>query len=321
MLHVEVTSPTGLTDDVVAVLTRSPAVTSLTVARGVVLEPPGDVVSADFPRESANGVLSRLLETGVQNEGAVRVEAVSTWVSRPAFDAMVEAPGASSDAIVWPSVVQRAYDDSELNWSYLAFMTLATMIAAIAIVVDSQILVIGAMVLGPEFGAIAALGVALIRRRRTLLQAAVRALVVGFAVAIALTTLLAISARMLGIITLADVSGPRPGTAFIYSPDRWSFIVAIIAGIAGVLSITSQRTGGLVGVFISVTTIPAAGNIALATAFADWAEVRGSVAQLVVNILGMALAGWATLAVQRELWSRNGLVRRFRRRAADDPHG
>ena len=46
-----------------------------------------------------------------------------------------------------------------------------------------------------------------------------------------------------------------------------------------------------------------------------------AIAQLVVNILGMALAGWATLALQRELWSRNGLVRRFRRRAVDDPHG
>ena len=39
-------------------------------------------------------------------------------------------------------------------------MTLATLIASIAIVLDSQILVIGAMVLGPEFIPIAALGVA-----------------------------------------------------------------------------------------------------------------------------------------------------------------
>ena len=35
--------------------------------------------------------------------------------------------------------------------SYLAFLTIATLIAAIGIVNDSAILVIGAMVLGPEF--------------------------------------------------------------------------------------------------------------------------------------------------------------------------
>ena len=58
---------------------------------------------------------------------------------------------------------------------------LATLIAGIAIVLDSQILVIGAMVLGPEFGPIAAIGVALVRRRPHLLVFAARTLVLGFA--------------------------------------------------------------------------------------------------------------------------------------------
>ena len=74
--------------------------------------------------------------------------------------------------MVWADVTQRAYEESELNWTYLSFMTLATLLASIAIVVDSQILVIGAMVLGPEFVAIAALGLALVRRRGTLFAAA-----------------------------------------------------------------------------------------------------------------------------------------------------
>ena len=69
-------------------------------------------------------------------------------------------------------VAQRSYEETELRWTYLSFMNLATVIAAIAIVLDSQILVIGAMVLGPEFGAIAALGVALVRRRFALLALA-----------------------------------------------------------------------------------------------------------------------------------------------------
>ena len=70
--------------------------------------------------------------------------------------------------MVWAEVAQRSYEETELNWSFLTFLTLATVIAAIAIVLDSQILVIGAMVLRPEFGPIAALGVALVRRRLAL---------------------------------------------------------------------------------------------------------------------------------------------------------
>ena len=103
--------------------------------------------------------------------------------------------------------------------------------------------------------------------------------------------------------------GPRPATAFIYSPDRWSFVVAVVAGAAGVLSLTSAKAGGLAGVFISVTTVPAAGNIALGIAFGAGDELWPSALQLLVNIAGMALAGWATLALQQFVWSRVSLRR------------
>jgi uncharacterized hydrophobic protein (TIGR00271 family) len=110
-----------------------------------------------------------------------------------------------------------------------------------------------------------------------------------------------------------DDLSQRPETAFIYTPDKWSFIVALIAAAAGVLSITSARLHGLSGVFISVTTIPAAGNVGLALAFGVWHEVWGSSAQLLVNLAGMALAGWATLAIQQSIWARVN-ARSLRRR-------
>ena len=113
-------------------------------------------------------------------------------------------------------------------------------------------------------------------------------------------------------MTYEDIVGPRPGTAFIYSPDRWTLVVAVIAAAAGVLSLTSARTGGLSGVFISVTTVPAAGNIALGLAFGAWSEVWGSALQLTLNLVAMAVAGWATLALQQRVWSRVPARRRTR---------
>jgi uncharacterized hydrophobic protein (TIGR00271 family) len=177
-------------------------------------------------------------------------------------------------------------------------------LAAIAIVLDSSILLIGAMVLGPEFGAVAALGVALVRRRMTLLGRALLTLGGGFSLSIVATTIAALIARGLGWVTEADVTEARPDTAFIYTPDKWSFIVAVVAGVAGVLSLTSSRLGGLSGVFISVTTIPAAGNVALGLAFGLREEIVGSSLQLVVNLFGMAVAGWMTLAVQQVVWTK-----------------
>ena len=123
------------------------------------------MVLADVAREAANKLIDRLNELGVAHVGTVHVDPVTTWVSQAGLESERRTPGSSADAVVWAEVTQRAYEESELNWTYVAFMTLATLLAGIAIVLDSQILVIGAMVLGPEFVAVAALGLALVRRR------------------------------------------------------------------------------------------------------------------------------------------------------------
>ncbi|MDF2094222.1 DUF389 domain-containing protein [Knoellia sp. 3-2P3] len=319
MLHVRIASPASLTEEVLGMLSEDPAVSSLSAVRGASLRPPGDLVYADVAREAANDVVDRLRGMGIQHEGSVHLEPVRAWFSQRGYDAERRAPGSSADSVVWADVTQRAYEESELNWTYTSFMVLATLIAGIAIVLDSQILVIGAMVLGPEFGAVAALGVALVRRRGSLLRLAARTLLMGFVVAILATTLATLVGKSFGWVTLDDVTGSRPETAFIYTPDRWSFIVAVIAAAAGVLSLTSARVGGLSGVFISVTTVPAAGNVALGLAFGAWHEVWGSSLQLALNLSGMALAGWATLALQQAVWARVSahrarLVGRLRRR-------
>ena len=169
MLHLRILAPSKLTDDVVQILDEDPSVSGLALIRGAAVRPTGDLVLADIAREAANDVIQRLRALGLHREGTIEIQPVCTWLSSRGFDAEVRAPGSSADAVVWAEVAQRSYEESELNWTYLSFLTLATLIAGIAIVLDSQILVIGAMVLGPEFGAIAALGVALVRRRFALL--------------------------------------------------------------------------------------------------------------------------------------------------------
>ncbi|MDQ7992559.1 MAG: DUF389 domain-containing protein [Propionicimonas sp.] len=299
MLHLRLAIPAELTEDVLLVLTNEPTVSSLSVVRGAGLEPPGDLVYADVARETANALIDQLRSLDVPHRGTMHIEQVPTWLSKAALDAEDAAPGSSADAVVWPEVGQRAYGDSELNGTYLVFMVLATMIAAIGIALDSQILLIGAMVLGPEFGPVAAIALALVLRRRTLFGYALRTLLLGFAIAIALTTVMALVARAAGWVQAAAVLAPRPGTDFIYHPDGWSLAVAVLAAVAGVVSLTSGRMGGMAGVFISVTTVPAAANVALGLAFWLPEELIGSTAQLLINLSAMLLAGWLTLLVRQ----------------------
>lgn len=305
MITVRVCCPADLAPAVIDLLAGNPAASTLIVHTGASRTPPGDVIEANLPREAVNPVVDELIALGVPDEGTISLLPLSTWVSRRALAAEESAPGASADAVVWTDVIERAYDESELTWTFMSFMVLATLLAAIAVATDSVILVIGAMVLGPEFVPIAALGLSIVRRRPNLFRQAVRTLAIGFGGSIVIVAGLTAIARATGLITIDDiVTESRPGTSFIYSPSAWSLIIAVIAGAAGVLALTSAKSGGLVGVFISVTTIPASGNVAVAAVFGLWSEVWGSSLTLVINITGMALAGWATLALQQRVWRR-----------------
>jgi uncharacterized membrane protein len=82
----------------------------------------------------------------------------------------------------------------------------------------------------------------------------------------------------------------------------------VFAGTAGMLSLTNAKSGALVGVLISVTTIPAAANIGVAFAYADWSEWRGAMGQLAANLAGILLAGIVTLFIQRRLYRRRRLA-------------
>ena len=67
----------------------------------------------------------------------------------------------------------------------------------------------------------------------------------------------------------------RQLTAFISHPDGLGAVVAVLAGIVGMLSLTEAWSGSLIGVLVSVTTIPAAANVGVATVYGEWNEVCG----------------------------------------------
>ncbi|MBO0705967.1 MAG: DUF389 domain-containing protein [Candidatus Dormibacteraeota bacterium] len=303
MLHVRVVAPPHCTPSLCESLEANPAVTNVLVLDGAARKPPGDAIFFDVVREGASALFDELRGLGVVREGSISVEHVDATISDAARAAAASTPGYEEDAVVWEELDEHTREGATLTWAFLAFLAIAVQIAGVGIILDSPILIVGAMVLGPEFGPIAAICFGLFRRDVRRISMGLRTLVLGFAVGIAITFVGALVARWLGWIEPGLLT-QRTLTAFIVQPDRWSLIVAVLAGAAGILSLTSSRSTTLVGVFISVTTVPAAGNVALALALASWHEVIASAEQLGVNVAGMIVAGTLTLLIQRVAWSR-----------------
>ena len=318
MLSVRLIVPPDCTDRVTRRLADDARTTNVVVLPGGGVRPVGDLVQCEVTREAASELLGWLRGQGIYDHGSVVISDVVAAPSRNARETELAAPGAPDDAIVWDAVLDSAYGEARGSWSFYAFLTLATAIAAVAVITDSAILVVGAMVVGPEFGVVTAMAVGLAARRLDLVGKAAALLFKGFLFAILATVLLGLLGRATGLIELADVTGPRPLTGFIWRPDEWSAVVAVLAGCAGVLSHTAGRANALVGVFISVTTVPAAGDIALSLALSAPQHLAGAAAQLGINLLGMTVAGVTTLLAQRGLWAlRDRYGRRTSRRATN----
>ncbi|ELP68777.1 DUF389 domain-containing protein [Streptomyces turgidiscabies] len=303
MLHLRLITPAGSTDDVVRLIEKTVGTTHLVVLPGAARNPAGDVVMCDVAREAGDELIAGLRELGLDATGSIAVENIDLSLSQRADKAEKDAPGEGVDAVLWEHLAEATHEESTLSITYVSFITLATMIAACGVVLDNAILIVGAMAVGPEFGPLAGLSTALVQRHPRLAARSLIALLVGFAVAMAVTVGFSVFMDAVGLFTEAKLEATRPNTGFVYAPDWFSFVVAALAGIAGTLSLTSAKSGALVGVAISVTTIPAAANAAVALSYGDMGQTWGSTKQLLLNLLGIILAATLTLLAQKWLWS------------------
>jgi uncharacterized hydrophobic protein (TIGR00271 family) len=313
MVHLRIVVPSYQAEHTLDLLNAAPSVCNVIYLERAARKPQGDVILCDVAREDASVIVSDLRELKIDEEGSISMEMIDSQVSAASVAAEKAAAGLPSDAVVWEEVESRTSEYVELSTSFLAFMVLAMLIAMVGIFTDQIVLIIGAMIVGPEFGPIAGICVAAVEKRKDLFKRSFRALAIGFPVGITATFLAALLCNGVGLVPDDFSEGTHPFTQFISSPDQWSFIVAYLAGMAGVLSLTSAKSGALIGVLISITTIPAAANIGVAAALGDWHEWLGAVEQLTLNLSAILLAGIGTLFIQRRLY-----IRRRRAHLHDD---
>ena len=310
MLHVRVISPAERTDAVRDLFLAEPGATHVTLAPRAALRPAGDVVAADVTRESVDGLLAALCELGIDRSGGVTLEALDTVLSDAADAAEEAAPGDPADAVIWDELVARTGEESRLSVTFQAFLTIACLLAAIGAITDSPVTVVGAMVLGPEFGPLAAVAVGLVLRRRDLVRRGAVALGLGFPLAMVVTALATVVFDATGLLPTTALDD-LDQVAFIYQVGPFSFLIALLAGAAGMLALTSAKSGSLVGVFISVTTVPAAAFASVALVEGRFGQAAESALQLAVNLVGIVLAAVGVLLLSRRAVGRSRGVRRL----------
>jgi uncharacterized hydrophobic protein (TIGR00271 family) len=306
VLHLRAVCPEAAAPDVLAVLREHAGAANLVHLPGAAVHPEGDLVEATIAREAADEILTALSALGVDRTGGITIEQLDTVLSDAADTAEADAPGEAADAVVWQDLVAKTGEESRFNATFLAFLSIACLLAAVGVITDSTITMVGAMVVGPEFGPLAGIAVGLVCKRYDLVKRATVALAVGFPLAIAITAGGAWLGTAAGLFDASALTGSDHQFDFVYKVGPWSLIVAMLAGAAGMLSMTSAKSAALVGVFISVTTVPAAGYAGVAVILGQWDRMGMSLAQLAVNLVGIVAAAAAVLVLRHRRAGRVG---------------
>ena len=304
MIHLRVVSPPDVTGTLMPLLRAEPAVLNLTMLPAAVSHPDGDAVHFDVLHGSANEVIGQLRGLGLDRRGSIVLENVDTSLSAHADRAAAHRGRFQQFTPVWAEVESRIAMEGTFPPSWYELLVIAGLIGAVGILTNSQILIVGAMVVGPEYGAILSLASGVTRRDWARARRSAAALVIGFALAVVAALLLGLIIRGAGLEPRAYALGIRPVSDLINTPNWFSFIVAALAGVVGVVSLTEARSATLIGVFISVTTIPAASDTGVSLAFGNGSEARGSVLQLLLNVTVLTAVAIVGLPAQRAIWQR-----------------
>jgi uncharacterized hydrophobic protein (TIGR00271 family) len=301
VVHLRIVVPSYQSEHVLDLLEASETVINVIFLERAARKPEGDVILCDVPRDATSLLIADLRELDVDVDGSITIEEAESVISQAAVQACKAAKG-GSDPVVWEEVAKNTSENVELSNAFLLFMVLSMMIASVGIYFDQPILIVGAMIVGPEFGPVAAACVAVVNKEWGLARRSIRALVVGFPLGIVTVYLATLFLRAIDQLPETIDFDHHVLTRFISSPDVFSFYVAAAAGVVGLLSLTTAKSSALVGVLVSVTTIPAAANVGVAAAYQDWSALGGAAAQLAINLTTIFIAGVITLFVQRRLY-------------------
>ncbi|HMF82778.1 MAG TPA: DUF389 domain-containing protein [Acidimicrobiia bacterium] len=306
MIHIRAVSPSDVTPGLLESLAANDGVVNLIVLEGVARNPDGDSLQFDVITAEANRVIDELRRLDVDRRGAIVIENIDASISAIAAQAERREPTRANFSPIWEEAEARIRERGTYRPSWYVLLAIAGVIGAVGILTNSQILVVGAMVVGPEYGAMIGVALGIDQRDGAPIRRGLEALLVGFLLAIAVTLVFSLLIRAFDLQPRAFELGIRPVSDLIDSPNAFSIIVAVLAGIVGVVSLTEARASTLIGVFVSVTTIPAAADVGLSIAFSDWSEARGAFLQLLVNVVILVVVGAIGLAALRRFWGSTG---------------
>ncbi|MFB6146855.1 MAG: TIGR00341 family protein [Halobacteriaceae archaeon] len=258
------------------------------------------VVYFPLPPEAVESVLDALQDAGLSEDAYTVVIEAETVVSKR-FERLREQYAEdeeSEERVARQELLARAEELSPQSRSYFALTVISAVVATAGILLDSPAVVVGSMVIAPLIGPAMAASVGTVLDEPDLFRRGVRLQVTGgLAAVIAAAAFAALSRGALVVPPGTDVAAIEQLSGRT-APGFLSLAVALGAGVAGALSLSSPVSTALVGVAIAVALVPPIGVIGIGVAWGRPVMAAGALLLVMVNLVSINFAALATLWYQ-----------------------
>jgi uncharacterized hydrophobic protein (TIGR00341 family) len=274
------------------------------------------VVTFPLPKNAVEPVLDALREVGVDDD-AVTVVTEAQAVTSRRFEALTEryANGeeASEDQIARTELLATAESLASTPRTYVVLTIVSAVVATAGLLLDSPATVVGSMVIAPLIGPAMAAAVGTVVDESDLFRRGVLYQALGVGLAVASSAVFAFAVETTNLVQVTDpraIGQVRERLA----PDFLSLAVALGAGVAGAVSLTTGVSTALVGVMIAVALIPPAATVGIGIAYGLESVAVSSGVLTLVNLLSIELA--ALLVLYQAGYRPDGFLRERGARAA-----
>jgi uncharacterized hydrophobic protein (TIGR00341 family) len=256
------------------------------------------VATFPLPTAAVEPVLDRLREAGIDERTYTVIVAAETVISRrfEALEAEYEDDAErGGDRISREELQAKADDLASGLGTYVLMTVISAVIATAGLLLDSPATVVGSMVIAPLIGPAMSAAIGTVVDDEEMFRRGARMQVIGVVVAVAAATLFAFALRTLAFVPpgldpleLAEVSERL-------APNVLVLVVALGAGVAGIVSLMTGVSATLVGVMIAVALIPPAAAVGIGIAFQIPRLVLGAGVIVAVNVLSINLSALVML--------------------------
>ena len=250
------------------------------------------IVHIPLPTNAVEPVLEQLRDAGLDEDAYTVVIEAKTVISRR-FDQLEEEYSGdelSRERIAQDELTAAARELAPSTTTFALMTAISAIIATAGLLLDSPAVVVGSMVIAPLIGPAMAASVGTVVDDQDLFRRGLYLQAGGLVLAVGTAALFAALVRHAHLIPpLADVFS-IPEIRERVAPDTLSLAVALGAGAAGVISLTSGVSAALVGVMIAVALLPPAATVGIGIAWGDPLTALGSTVLLLVNVLSINLA-------------------------------